>query len=439
MKKLQNYTNLSVVKSNRIIEAKYRLNARAQKFILFMASMVNPHNEELKYLRVKIKDIEPIFNTEQKKWGSIYQIVKDIILSLNNHPLKITQSDGTNLIINWIASAEIRQGSGMVEFEFSEKLRPYLLQLKSHFTKYKLQNILQLRSGFSIRLYELLKARQFIGKAEYELQELKDILGLNGKYAVYYDFKRRVILTAQKELAAYSDIWFEFKERREGRKVKYLTFYIHENVDVVQKMEETEDLPKIESPLVRELVKLGFSHLKALELYQLGFEVLVDDRIKSAVRDAYESAEVFFKEKLEMTLYEHKRGKVHSPTGFFLKAIQEDYQSADFKNAQKQTERKQQEQASQALKNQYSQLYETQRKLLQEQQQQLINTIFTKRIGLLDKLLKQEGHSNKAYKNNPMVRGKINALVMKKYPRDFETLNGLEENIAQLKRQMDKF
>lgn len=135
MENSQTYSGLSVVKSNRVIEAKYRLGARAQKFILFMASMVNPMDDEFKYLRVKVKDIEPIFNTDQKKWGSIYQIVKEIILSLNNHPLKIEQEDGSHLIVNWIASAEIRQGSGMVEFEFSEKLRPYLLQLKSHFTK----------------------------------------------------------------------------------------------------------------------------------------------------------------------------------------------------------------------------------------------------------------------------------------------------------------
>jgi plasmid replication initiation protein len=438
MENSQSYSSLSVVKSNRVIEAKYRLGARAQKFILFMASMVNPMDDDFKYLRVKVKDIEPIFNTDQKKWGSIYQIVKEIILSLNNHPLKIQQEDGSHLIVNWIASAEIRQGSGMVEFEFSEKLRPYLLQLKSHFTKYKLQNILQLKSAFSIRLYELLKARQFIGKAEYELDELKAILGLDDKYSVYYDFKRRVLLPAQEELAEFSDIWFEFKERKEGRKVKYLVFYIHENVKVVQEIEAGEDLPEVKSVLIKELVELGFSRFKAIELFQLGFDVLIDPKVKEMVKSVYESAEDFFKEKLDLTKYELKKGKVNHPTGFFLKAIQEDYQSNDFKNAQKQKLKQKRAEADQALKTQYQQLYDTQRKLLYDQQQQLINQLFTKRPKLLDKALEQYQLTVEEYKNDALAKAKVNAWVINKYPINFESLKELEQNIQELKKTMDR-
>lgn len=438
-KKIQNYNSVAVIKSNRIIEAKYRLNARAQKFILFMAAMINPSDQDFKYLRVKIKDIEPIFNTEQKKWGSIYQIVKDVLLSLNNHPLKITQPDGSHLIINWIASAEIREGSGMVEFEFSEKLRPYLVQLKSHFTKYKLQNILQLKSGFSIRLYELLKARQFIGKAEYEVNELKEILGLGDKYAVYYDFKRRVLLVAQEELRAHSDIYFEFKEKRIDRKVAILNFYIHENVEVVKKMEETDDLPKVDTPLVDELVNLGFSRLKAIELLQLGFDVLVDEHVKFSVKEAYPNPEEYFKEKIDLTTFEIKRGKVHHPSGFFLKAIQEDYQSLDFKNSQKKIVKQLQEQAQTDLKNQYNQLYETQKKIYFQQQQHVINKILETDVELFKRLLTENKVSREEYLQSPMVKGKINALVMRAYPTEFDSLKTLEENIVQLKKQMEKF
>ena len=437
-KKIQNYNSIAIVKSNRIIEAKYRLNARAQKFILFMAAMINPADEEFKYLRVKIKDIEPIFNTDQKKWGSIYQIVKDVLLSLNNHPLKITQTDGSHLIINWIASAEIREGSGMVEFEFSEKLRPYLLQLKSHFTKYKLQNILQLKSGFSIRLYELLKARQFIGKAEYEVGELKEILGLGDKYSVYYDFKRRVLLVAQEELKSYSDIYFDFKEKRVDRKVSSLTFYIHENVEVVRKMEETDELPKIDTPLIDELVNLGFSRLKAIELLQLDFDVLMDEHIKESVKGAYSSAEEYFKEKIDLTIFEYNRGKVHNPSGFFLKAIQEDFQSLDFKNAQKREVKQQQQQAQEDLKQQYNQLYETQRKLYLQQQQQLIRQLLDSKEGFFAQLLDDNKTTREEYEQSPMMKGKINAIVMRMYPTEFDSLKVLEDNIVQLKKQLDK-
>ena len=438
MKTTTTYNNLSVIKSNRVIEAKYHLGARAQKFILFMASMINPLDDDFRYLKVKIKDIEPIFNTDQKKWGSIYQVVKDIILSLNNHPLRITQADGSYLIVNWISSAEIRQGSGLVEFEFSEKLRPYLLQLRSHFTKYKLQNILQLKSAFSIRLYELLKARQFIGKADYDLDELKGILGLEDKYSVYYDFKRRVLLPAQKELKAYSDICFEFEEKRQGRKVKFLTFHIQENVEVVEKMETSEDkaTSKIESPIVQELVELGFSHFKAVELLQLGFKVLVDKTIQEAVQNAYSSAEEFFREKLELTKFELKKGKVQHPTGFFLKAVQEDYQSNDFKNQKKKEVKQQHKQTQKKLKAQYEQLYDTQRKLLHQQQNQIINQLFTNKPRLFDKALQHFSLNLEQYKKDPLAKAKVHAWVTNKYPAIFDTLQELKEQIEQLKKAM---
>ncbi len=438
-KQEQNYSSVAIIKSNRIIEAKYKLNARSQKFILYMVSLINPNDTDFKYLRVKIKDIEPIFNTENKQWGSIYQIVKDIIMSLNNQPLRITQPDGSHLIINWIASAEIRDGSGLVEFEFSEKLRPYLLQLKSHFTQYKLQNILQLKSSFSIRLYELLKARQFIGRAEYQVDELKEILGLGDKYPVYYDFKRRVLMVAQEELGEHSDICFDFKEKRQDRKVAFIVFYISENVDVVQRMQdEPEEQPRIDTPLLLQLTELGFSRLKAIELLQLGFEALDDSVVRESVKVAYVTAEAYFKEKLELTLFEHNRGKVHNPTGFFLKAIQEDFQSLDFKNAQKKEQKQAKQQGQEELKKQYVLLYDTQRKLLQQQQQQIIGQIFDSEVGLLEQLLEENKATKEEYRSNSMIRAKINAGVIRRFPALFYPLKSLEDNILQLKKQMEK-
>lgn len=49
-------TNNIVVKSNQLIEAKYKLSTREQKTILYLTSQINMNDEELKMYRLSIRD-----------------------------------------------------------------------------------------------------------------------------------------------------------------------------------------------------------------------------------------------------------------------------------------------------------------------------------------------------------------------------------------------
>jgi plasmid replication initiation protein len=63
----------------------------------------------------------------------------------------------------WLNVANYRYGEGDVSLCFSPALKPYLLDIKSRFTKYALQYALHLKSAYAIRLYELLKQYEGIG------------------------------------------------------------------------------------------------------------------------------------------------------------------------------------------------------------------------------------------------------------------------------------
>lgn len=58
---------------------------------------------------------------------------------------------------------EYVEGSGIVQVEFHKSLKPYLLQLQEYgnFTKYQINNVVNFKSQYSIRLYELLKLKSF--------------------------------------------------------------------------------------------------------------------------------------------------------------------------------------------------------------------------------------------------------------------------------------
>jgi hypothetical protein len=122
----------------------------------------------------------------------------------------------------------------MVEFEISSKLRPYLLEAQKKFLKYKLENILSLRSGYSIRIYEILKDwlelnKRYGNKAEkiISIDEFRNMLEIPHSYR-YNDIKRFVLNKAQEELAKHTDIKFTYEEIKTGRRVTHLKFTIDE-------------------------------------------------------------------------------------------------------------------------------------------------------------------------------------------------------------------
>ena len=99
--------------------------------------------------------------------------------------------------------------------------------------------ILKIKSFASIRMYELLKQYENIGKRRFELEELKTILKVEQKYKFYADFKRYIVHRAKKDLEAYADICFTFEEIKKGKKVDTLVFHIFsKDAAPVQKVQQ---------------------------------------------------------------------------------------------------------------------------------------------------------------------------------------------------------
>ena len=219
--------NKLIVKSNNIIEAKYKLNVIEQKIILFLVSLIKKDEEIFKLWKINISELGNFLGIDKK---NAYRELKKATYSMLDRKLRL-KSKNRELQLNWLASADYFDSEGFVELEISEKLKPFLLQLKKNFTKYNLKDVISLKSAYSIRIYELLKQYEKIGERYFELKDLKEKLGVNNKYNLYKDFKRRVILPAQEELKTKTDIYFDFKEKKEVRKVVGMTFFIKKNIN----------------------------------------------------------------------------------------------------------------------------------------------------------------------------------------------------------------
>jgi plasmid replication initiation protein len=383
-----NDKELSVIKSNEIIEARYRLDVLEQKFILYMVSLINPEDTDFKHLNVKVADFEQVMNVNGSKWGNIYTAVREIIMGLNEKPLQIVKDDGTKVIINWISSAEIKPRTGVINFEFSERLKPYLLQLKSRFTHYKLNNILRLNSAYSIRMYEFLKSHQYKGGVSYGVEELKTILGVSDKYDDYRDFKKRVLNTAQQELTLKSDICFDYTEERENRRIVRLDFKVYENPQTPdyinpnknkhktkEKAEKNQNKP---NTTLEKLVNFGFTSLKARELQKKGFALIKEDKLRETIEKQFGGVEAWLDERLAYIESEMKKRQIDNPQAYFLKCLAENYTNPEIEKHRKVQEIEKQQKQQKDFKAD-----------LEKQKKALSDTVWAEKRQIVIRLLKE--------------------------------------------------
>jgi hypothetical protein len=217
-----------IVKSDDLINAVYDLTLQEQRIILILISMLNPlEDKDFKLFRLPVHIFQKLIGAEGKAY---YQELQDVAEKMMKRTIHIPRPDDGWLKINWLASCEYIPDQGCIELEISDKLKPYLLDLKCKYTKYHLNNILPLRSGYAIRIYELLKQYQKIGERRMTVQELREALGISmDQYRLYGHFKSKVLIKAQNELSAKTDIAFTYKEIKKGRKIESILFFISFN------------------------------------------------------------------------------------------------------------------------------------------------------------------------------------------------------------------
>lgn len=223
-----NDKSLKVRQSNSLIDASYRIASVGEgRLIRALIAQISPNDEDFRLYRVSVEDFARLFNITGE---SAYEQIKKAADELTSRKIRI--EEGKNwLFMNWLSSAEYKNGSGYVELCFDKKLKPYLLQLKGYFTQYELENVVSFKSAYSIRIYELLKAEQFkAGRSEqfsktFSYEELRSILGIaDNEYSQFAFFRVNVVEVASREINANGDIKVEAEYLKAGRKVSHVVF-----------------------------------------------------------------------------------------------------------------------------------------------------------------------------------------------------------------------
>ena len=207
-----------------LVNAKYKLKTSEMKFILCAMTQLDSKNDEiLKEYEIKVSELEQKLQTEQNETR-----LKQFAKKLMSKPLEVATEDGW-IVANWFSDIEYIRGQAKFKVRFSEKLKPYLLQLKERFVTYNLKYILPLTSTYSVRIYQLLKEYEKLTKRYFDVEELMEVLQVPKSYRSYTNFNAKVLQVAKRELLEHTDICFDMEEDKTGRKVTKLIFRIYKN------------------------------------------------------------------------------------------------------------------------------------------------------------------------------------------------------------------
>lgn len=123
---------------------------------------------------------------------------------------------------------EYREGQGYIKYQLNDILTQYLLEQKRDFTQLKFSDIQQMKSAYSIRIYNILlcELKQNRQNLKINLSVLQNLLEVPKIYIErWVDFNRFVLKQAEKDINGKSNIvLLDIKTYKTGRKITDLEF-----------------------------------------------------------------------------------------------------------------------------------------------------------------------------------------------------------------------
>lgn len=266
IEKLPAIARKSVVSySNNLVEARYSLSLIEQKLIFAMVSFISPEDVEFKTYKIGINELADYMNIHRKTALRELDLITDKIMSgIIKIPRTNKNGEPELYKTHWASHCVLSDKT--LEFSFHNQLMPYLLQLKTHFTKHSYQVFIQFRGAYTTRIYQILKMYEFRGECQYDIYELRDILEIDGnKYKTFKSFRQWVINPAKKEMDKkdkhgkhLSDITFDIETIKSGRFIKSIKFHIRKQ-SYQEKPSLDPLLPEKPPEILNELIAYGIS------------------------------------------------------------------------------------------------------------------------------------------------------------------------------------
>ncbi len=242
-----------IIKTNPIINARYDITTVQMKVFLKIIASMDQSKDDISEVQISVGELQKFVGRSSK---NIHKYLQDELVKLKQRNIYY-EDENIRLDTNLLSSIIYYKKQGYFSFEIPKALKPFLLQIKENFTVLDIRNMLFLESIYAMRFYEYCKEFERFKQFEIDVEEIKQRFGIADRYKNYFDFKLKVINQARTELMKNSELYFDFEEIKEGKKVVRLKFTVIKNS--TQRNNDVVELnPEIEESVLEiiELVKM---------------------------------------------------------------------------------------------------------------------------------------------------------------------------------------
>jgi plasmid replication initiation protein len=223
-------TKKNIVQKSRPIQSLTETDLTLSEFKLLdtYLALINSHDPESRSVCLRSGEVEKLLdvtkiskeNLESRLRG-LFKVVKIID---DNAP------DGFRLISLFEEAEAVADSDDRwaITLTCTKSAKEYIFNIENlGYLKYRLKNIVGLRSRYSYVMYLYLQKNKFRSTWEVSLRELKTILNCStDSYQAFKVFNDRVLKQSQKEILSKTDIRYEYTPLKNGRTVTAIRFDI---------------------------------------------------------------------------------------------------------------------------------------------------------------------------------------------------------------------
>ncbi len=265
VKKSQKYL---ITQDNRFIYAKYGdTTANELKFFYYVISKLNSiSDKDFQLHEVPISEILGEVLSHESEDN--YTYIKNLCRSLSKRILEdeslvydpVTKKEEEMFEVMAIFKRiQYLKRKAVICYQLNDCLKPYLLGLRKNFTQIPLQHILPIKSGYAIRIYQILlsELKQNHNELTRPLTQLQDILCVPKSFYAWIDFKRNVLEPSLKEINATTDIVASYRTKKERQKITQIVFEIcYKDLQKRKDQAKDKEQQRIQIEVIKPLTEL---------------------------------------------------------------------------------------------------------------------------------------------------------------------------------------
>lgn len=315
--------NKDIIQSYLLTIAKYDFNVYEKRI---MYRLIEAMQSEIKGKKIGTKIIiqKNLFedrvvtmplNAFLKDGDEHYTEIKKALLSLRNKTIEYEDDKIWKPV--GIIEKPVFYKKGHIQFELPIEIYNALLNFSKGFRKIELAKAMQFKSVYSMRFYELMsnQTRPIV----FTIKDLKIMFRVEDKYKENYDFIRKCVKVAKKELDALSPYSFEFEELKTGREITALKFH---PVKIVTNRDED-----LETRTLKQRIGLSSLMRPLVKKYLVENFFFNEQEIRNNL-DLFKACDDRFDLMAELSLLRRKCESARNPKGYLIGALKKKVEKA---------------------------------------------------------------------------------------------------------------